>query len=860
MNTFGIAPLILIFPIIGVLFNGLAGRRFIEHDREIGERWSGWFASAMALMSFAIAVSLFFVLRGNEYHAETITLFDWFNIQIASWGMNFHIPWAIQVDTLSVTMMLVVTGVGSLIHIYAIGYMHGDANFSRFFTYLNLFLFFMLILITGNNYMMLFVGWEGVGLCSFLLIGFWFEQTDEKGSAVNVDAARKAFVANRVGDLAMILAMSLTFWTFGSLTFDTVFAEALAHAGDDPGAAVVYLPWMFEEESEAIEPAVAITHDEMMTDDHGEAVDDHGEAIDDHGEAMDDHGEATDDHGEAVDDHGEAMDDHGEATDDHGESKGHYTPVPVDHQHASGGLGISLGAMLTAITALFLIGATGKSAQIPLFVWLPDAMAGPTPVSALIHAATMVTSGIYLIVRSNVLFELVRESGYEMFGLISSPTLVAYVGAFTAVYAGLIAFTQFDIKKVLAYSTVSQLGFMIAAVGMGAYVAGMFHLITHAFFKALLFMGSGSVIHGMEHGHHDLHGHGHGDDDHDEDAHGDEHHAEAHGDHFDPQDMRTMGGLREQMPITFAVYMVGALALAGIFPLAGFWSKDEILAHASSNGFHPDGWQFEFIGVYALLSIAAVCTAFYMGRQLKMVFFGEPRHEAAKHAHESPPTMTYPLIVLAGLSIFGGMVLNLPYLFGEHDHAEGFYLMLEQWLHHSITSFSLTEAGIVHMPHTPLTLSYMVAGLSTILAVGAILGAFYGLYGNRPQTADEKDPLESTPIWWMAVLPLNTLYMDYLVPVFNRVADWTAFRLDWEIWHDMVHDKLIRDPFVGASKVASEIWDRKGVDGVVNGVGRVANWLSGVMRLSQTGFVRNYALSVFLGVVLLLAYFWLMAS
>ncbi|MCP5101365.1 MAG: hypothetical protein GY943_37945, partial [Chloroflexi bacterium] len=292
MDTFSLAPLLLIFPLIGVLFNGLVGRRFVEADRPTGEKWSGWFGSLMALSAFAISVTLLFSLISHEFHAEVVTLFDWIHIPSA----DFYIPWAFQIDTLSVTMMLVVTGVGSLIHIYAIGYMHGDPNFSRFFTYLNLFLFFMLILISGNSYLMLFVGWEGVGLCSFLLIGFWFDRSDENGQPMNANAARKAFVANRVGDLAMILAMILTFWTFGSLEFDPVFAGAIE---------------MFES----------------------------------------------------------------------------------GHEVHFGAFSATLGGVLTAITALFLMGAAGKSAQIPLYVWLPDAMAGPTPVSALIHAATMVTSG-----------------------------------------------------------------------------------------------------------------------------------------------------------------------------------------------------------------------------------------------------------------------------------------------------------------------------------------------------------------------------------------------------------------------------------------------------------------------------------
>jgi NADH-quinone oxidoreductase subunit L len=730
MGIFSLAPLILVFPMIGVLFNGLVGRRFVEYDRKTGEKWSGWFAIIMALSAFAIAVTMLFALQANEFHAEVVVLFDW--IRVA----DFYIPWAMQIDTLSVTMMLVVTGVGSLIHIYALGYMHGDPNFSRFFNYLNLFLFFMLILVTGNNYLMLFVGWEGVGLCSFLLIGFWFDRVNEAGEAMNANAARKAFVANRVGDLAMILAMILTFWTFKTLEFQPVFDSAIE---------------MFES---------------------GEIV-------------------------------------------------------------RFGAFEATLGGVLTAVTALFLVGAAGKSAQIPLYVWLPDAMAGPTPVSALIHAATMVTSGIYLIVRSNVLFEIVRQSGEVISFLgISSPDLVAYTGAATALFAGLIAFTQNDIKKVLAYSTVSQLGFMIAAVGMGAYVAGMFHLIAHAFFKALLFLGSGSVIHGIEHGHHEI-------------SHGDHDAAEQ----FDPQDMRTMGGLRHKMPRTFWTYMVGALALAGVVPFAGFWSKDEILAHSSENN----------VIVYWLLTAAAVCTAFYVGRQLKMVFFGEPRHKAAEHAHESPSTMTIPLMILAGLATLGGL-LNLPFLSNGIEEANGgkaggIWLALEGWLEHSIAAFELSEEGLLNLPHTPVVLSPTVAGISTVLAVGTLALAFYVVYGKRPKTAEDRDPLQSTPIWWMAVLPFDTLYMKGIIPLFNRLANFLGYRLDWDFWHNFVHERIIRDTFIGFANFASDVLDRQGVDGLVNGAGQVTRWLSSGLRQSQTGYARTYALGIFLGTVALLTYF-----
>lgn len=739
MNAFGIAPAILALPVIGVLFNGLFGRRFVDADRKTGEKWSGWFASIMALGAFLVALLLFFSLRQADYHAEIVTLFDWFAIPSA----QFHVPWAIQVDTLSVAMMLVVTGVGSLIHIYAIGYMHGDPNFSRFFCYLNLFLFFMLILVTGNNYLMLFVGWEGVGLCSYLLIGFWFDRVDAQGLPMNATAGRKAFVANRVGDLAMILAMILLFWTFGTLDFDAVFDSSVR---------------LFEE----------------------------------------------------------------------------------GHQVHFGAFSASLGTVLTAVTALFLMGAAGKSAQIPLYVWLPDAMAGPTPVSALIHAATMVTSGIYLIVRSNVLFELVRESGILLFGLLSSPDLVAYIGAATALVAGLIAFTQFDIKKVLAYSTVSQLGFMVAAAGMGAYVAAMFHLITHAFFKGLLFLGSGSVIHGMEHGHHHVsHQNGH-----DEDG-------------FDPQDMRFMGGLRHRMKTTFVVYTIGALALAGIVPLAGFWSKDEILAHGGEHN----------VGVYVILTVAAFCTAFYMGRQLQMVFFGKPRHEAAEHAHESPPVMTVPLMILALLSVVGGFLLNLPY-FSEsaaeanHHHPSGIFLALEGWLEHSIQAFHLTEEGVLHLPHTPIVFSASVGGVSTLLAVVALFLAFRLVYRDRPRAAAEADPLSRIPLAWrfFSSLPLDTLYMKGVVPLFNKGSDWLAHTLDGAVWHDFFHDNLIRNMFVGFAAFSADVLDMNGIDGLVNGSGQVARRLANWIRLSQTGYARNYALSVFLGTVALLAYFLFVAN
>ena len=761
MNTFALAPLLLILPFLGMLFNLFAGTRLVRQDAQTGERWSGWTASILVIINFVITITLMSSLAAHDYHATIVPLWDWF-----AFVGEFHIPWAMQIDTLSVTMLGVVTGVGALIHIYAIGYMHGDEGFARFFAYLNLFIFFMIILVTGNNYLMLFVGWEGVGLCSFLLIGFWYDRKHGVGLA-NSRAARKAFIANRVGDAAMILAMIMTFWTFGTLEFQPVFDSAI----------------------------------EMFTSDQ---------------------------------------------------------TVPLF------GMSFELGAVLSTITVLFLIGATGKSAQLPLYIWLPDAMAGPTPVSALIHAATMVTSGIYLIVRSNVLFEIVRASEYLLFGLISTNDLVALIGASTALWAGLIAFTQWDVKKVLAYSTVSQLGFMIAAVGMGAYVAGLFHLITHAIFKALLFMGSGSIIHGMEHGHHHYVDHHHGHDGHGE-GHG-HHDDDHHGGHddFDPQDMRTMGGLRHKMPWTFWTYIIGTLALAGIFPFAGFWSKDEILAHASWNlTALPDQWIYPV--VYALLTLAAFCTAFYMGRQIKMVFFGEPRSDVVAYVPESDWKMVMPLVILAVGATLGGLI-NLPH-FTEASYKDSsssygefsIYLAMEKAVEHSIESFHLTP-DVVNMPYTPTWVQMTVAVVSTILAIIALSLAVFVVYRTKPGQATDPDPLQVAPVikypWaFFATLPLDSLLVKgFVEKLFNPLSDWIAMRVDWDFWHDFVHNNVIRDTFNTVADFLANILDPKGVDGVVTGLGKVTMRLSGLLGLVQSGNVGNYALGVFLGLVVLVTY------
>ena len=497
-TLFNLVPLIVLLPVFGLLVNLTFGGR-------MGEKTIGAVASAASGLAFVVSVLLGFALwGGGEGHA--VPLAEWIRIG------TLNIPWTFRVDTLSVTMMLVVSGVGTLIHIYAIGYMHEDVRFKndvgryrRFFVFMNLFIAMMMILVSGDSYLMLFVGWEGVGLCSFLLIGFWYEMdTLGRPSWANSNAAKKAMIANRIGDFGFLLAGFAMFWAFGSLQFGEVFGKASQVAGMTPG-------------------------------------------------------------------------------------------------------------VILFITLFMLVGVAGKSAQIPLYVWLPDAMAGPTPVSALIHAATMVTAGVYLIARSWPLYSLVPNA----------QLIVALVGAVTALFAATIAVGQYDIKKVLAYSTISQLGFMVAAVGMGAYVAGMFHLVTHAFFKALLFLSAGSVILGLERGHHHL-----AHDKHNEhrtpttsssELRSQETSESRHQEGiFDPNDMRNMGGLRKQMPVTFWLYLIGTLALAGIFPLAGFWSKDEILLDAARN----------FPVIYIILTIAAFLTAFYMGRQIWMVFFGKPRHAA----------------------------------------------------------------------------------------------------------------------------------------------------------------------------------------------------------------------------------------
>jgi NADH-quinone oxidoreductase subunit L len=701
-------PIIFAFPIAGLVINAFAGKY-------LGNRGAGILASTMAGLSFVVAAAAWATLGARGYEPEQVRLYDWIVAGPVRLEMGF------LVDTLSVTMCLLVTGVGTLIHIYSIGYIADDPHATRFFVYLNLFIASMLVLVLGNNYALLFMGWELVGLCSYLLIGFWYDKGE--GGIGNAVAAKKAFVTNRIGDFGFVLGLFLIWTVFGSLDFHDVFVQIGGNSGVTPG-------------------------------------------------------------------------------------------------------------IFTAISLLLLVGATGKSAQIPLFVWLPDAMAGPTPVSALIHAATMVTAGVYMITRSHPIFNQAPDA----------MGVVALIGAATAFVAGTIAVAQFDIKRVLAFSTISQLGFMIAGVGLGAYTAGMFHLLTHAFFKALLFLGSGSVIHAMEHGHHHVHAQAHGVHADEHGAHDDEEPAAQHEEQFDAQDMRNMGGLLGRMPITGWTYIAGALALAGIVPFAGFWSKDEILGEAFSFGFgggesHVAPWIAQV--VFVLLVIAAAFTAFYMTRQVLMVFFGKPRSAAAEHAPENEASMTGPLIALAVLSLIGG-ALNLPAQFGE-----GLSGALTRWLEHTGIA---GEVAPINLP---------VAGGALLLALLAG-GLGYALYRGAFATATARDPLEAAgglftflnQRWYW-----DHFYSAAILNPYKALARFTAEVVDLRFWKEFVHDTVIIRGFLWIAGVLSQPVDRGLVDGTIDGFAKLIGVGAQRLRPLQSGYVRNYALSVLLGVAALLVYF-----
>ncbi len=621
------AWLIPLLPLLGFLINGL-GRKWLSKSviATIG--------SGVILASFVFSLILFLDVRGGQTGSGVVHYFDFIRVG------NIHIPFDFQVDALSSIFLLIITGVGFLIHVYSASYMHSEPteHYGRYFAYLNLFVFSMLLLVMGANFVVMFIGWEGVGLCSYLLIGFWFKNNDYNY------AARKAFVMNRIGDLGFLLAVFWLFAKVGSVNYSDVFSSLQTLSGTD----------------------------------------------------------------------------------------------------------------ITIITLLLFVGATGKSAQIPLYTWLPDAMAGPTPVSALIHAATMVTAGIYMIARSNVLFT-------------ASPvtqTVITVIGLATALLAASIALRQNDIKKVLAYSTVSQLGYMFIALGTGAYVAAVFHVMTHAFFKALLFLGSGSVIHAM----------------------GGE------------QDIRRMGGLKGKMPITYWTFLIGCIAIAGIPPFSGFFSKDAILLSA----FAHEGMFHQI--VYYLALGGAMLTAFYMFRLFFTTFHGPFRgtHEQEHHLHESPAAMTIPLVVLAILSIVGGWV-GIPELMMKGGDRITHFLATVIPMHEGHAVSHRTE--------------WMLMGTSTALVL-LMIGLAWSRYGKY------KEEKETT----LGKTLGNKWYVDEL------------------------YDKVIVHPITSLGNWLEEGMERTGIDAIVNNVGRGVQYLSRQIRLVQSGQVGSYVLLMVVSILLFFVY------
>jgi NADH-quinone oxidoreductase subunit L len=684
--------LIPVFPFVGFLVNALLGRR-------LSKTVSGGVACAAMLASFAASVLAVVQMLGVHAEPRAIqqTVYTWIASGAEAGGLL--IPFTLRVDPLASVMILVVTGIGSLIHIYSTGYMHEepDAEYARYFSYLNLFAAFMLILVLGASLPVMFIGWEGVGLCSYLLIGFWFT----KASAA--DAGKKAFIVNRIGDFGFILGMLLLFATFGTLDIQEL-ASAVAARAPEQGAL------------------------------------------------------------------------------------------------------FNGGGVLTIATLLLFLGAAGKSAQIPLYVWLPDAMEGPTPVSALIHAATMVTAGVYMIGRNAVLFSHAPDT----------LAIIAVIGVVTALMAGTIGLVQNDIKRVLAYSTVSQLGYMFLAMGVGAYAAGIFHLYTHAFFKALLFLGSGAVIHALA----------------------------------GEQDLRNMGGLRKHLPITYWTFMIGAAAIAGVPLLSGFFSKDEILfrTYISPHPYHSLLW---LLGV-----TTSLLTAIYMFRLVFLAFHGERREaHAAGHGghgghghghapHEAPPSMAIPLIVLAIGSVLAGYV-GVPHALGGNN-------WIEQYLHPSFVAHpsappvvtqgeapasgeAVSASHVASEPaqaaeeHAPSSLErteLTLMGISTLVALAGIgIAGFFWL--RRPEAAAAAA---------QRFRPIHTLlYNKYYV--------------------DELYDRVVVQPIKQASMGLWKGMDAGLIDGAVNGVGLGVEGSSSVLRRLQTGSMRTYAASIFLGVVVILGYY-----
>ena len=610
--------LVPIFPLISWAIIGLA-------NRQLSKSLTGILASGAVLASFVVSV-LIFSEKLHNTAAETVTLFDWISVG------NFSAKMSFLIDPLSSIFLLVITGVGFLIHLYSTGYMQHDDGFRRFFAYLNLFVFFMLLLVLGDNFLVMFIGWEGVGLCSYLLIGFWFKNIEYSA------AAKKAFIMNRIGDLGLLLGVLLIYATTQSVTFASVFSA---------------------------------------------------------------------------------------------ENLGKFTP-----------------SVMTAATLLLFIGAMGKSAQIPLYTWLPDAMAGPTPVSALIHAATMVTAGIYMVARCSAMYALAPIS----------MDVVAWTGTLTALFAATIGFQQMDIKKVLAYSTVSQLGFMFAALGVGAFSAGVFHVVTHAFFKALLFLAAGSVIHGM----------------------GGE------------QDIRSMGGLRSKLPITHATFALGYLAIIG-FPLfAGYFSKDLIIVKALESK--------PIIGY--LLIVGALMTAFYMSRVYFLTFWGKFRgtSEQEHHLHESPLSMTVPLMVLAALSVVGGY-------------------LVEPYINHNLLPSLAEKAGEAENP----TVHLLMYGVTAAVLAVAALAYWLFIVKEKPLETDaEMQGLQ------------RTVYNKYYI--------------------DELYNSLITKPLDAVSTFFSNVFDLKIVDGIVNSFGSLTRGLSTTLRQTQTGNVDAYFFAMVISIILILVF------
>lgn len=638
--------LTVILPLFGFLFNGIFGSK-IKNEKIIGI-----IGSSTVGISFLIALGAFFETLSLPVDQRQIivTLFSWLHVG------NLDVSFAYQIDQLSLVMALIVTGVGFVIHVYSIGYMHGDKGFWRFFSYMNLFIFAMMNLVLADNFVLLFLGWEGVGLCSYLLIGFWYDRKFEKSTVA--DASKKAFIVNRIGDFGFLLGMFLIFMTFGSLNFNQVFSRAVS---------------------------------------------------------------------------------------------------------------FNVPEYVFGFIALFLfIGATGKSAQIPLYIWLPDAMAGPTPVSALIHAATMVTAGVYMVARTSILYA-------------SAPSImmvVAIIGTLTAFFAATIGIVQNDIKKVLAYSTVSQLGYMFMAMGVGAFSAGIFHVMTHAFFKALLFLGAGSVIHSMH----------------------------------DDQNIQNYGGLKKYMPTTYLTFLAASLAISGIPPFAGFFSKDEILWYSFANG---------SIIYWIVGAFTAFLTAFYIFRLYILTFEGKERFGHDKHPHESPKVMTIPLIILGVLSVIGGFI-GIPSIFsGEHGN------QFHNWLAPLFKDADRKLA--VYNFHTHFQ-EILLMSLSVILGLGGIILAAY-IYLKKPQIA------ANTARKFKGVY--NLLWNKYFV--------------------DEAYDTVVVNPIVTISR--SFLWkiaDNKIIDGAVNGAAKLIDILSINIRKLQTGVAQFYALVMMLGLVA--ALFWIILS